>query len=250
MLVSRLPKSTLVQNTKEIEIKCIACLVREKAMCACIDTVDLGKFSQKSLQKEYNEGSFIFAQGEKNNFFYVLIEGSIKIFKTFDDGRTQIIGFLLPGDFFGFNHSDNFSYSAQCSEEVKCCVFSHTDLGIYLDTHPKLSKELMNMATRELSLMQERLADMGRLSARERIINFFLGISAQRKKIGLEENPISLPMSRSDIADYLGLTVETISREITKLKSEKIINMINSRQVFLNNKDTLEIQHLNNTTSY
>jgi CRP/FNR family transcriptional regulator len=91
---------------------------------------------------------------------------------------------------------------------------------------------------------------MGRLSARERIINFFLGISAQRKKIGLEENPISLPMSRSDIADYLGLTVETISREITKLKSEKIINMINSRQVFLNNKDTLEIQHLNNTTSY
>ena len=57
-------------------------------------------------------------------------------------------------------------------------------------------------------------------------------------------------MSRSDIADYLGLTVETISREITKLKSEKIINMINNRKVFLNNKDTLEIQHLNNTTSY
>ena len=232
------------------EIKCLSCLARANSFCKCIAQDKLNDFSKISSQKKFKDGSHIFLQGEKNDYFYNLVKGNVKIFKVFDDGRVQIVGFLYPGDFFGLHSSKSFSYTAECIGEVTCCIFNHKDLDFYLDKNIELAKHLLHMTTNELTLMQDRVAVIGRLSARERIINFFLNISSQRKRIGWQDNPIVLPMTRNEMADYLGLTVETVSREITKLKSEQIIKMIDSKQVFLNNKPLLESELSNNSTAY
>jgi len=227
-------------------IKCLTCSAKAHSFCKCIVQDKLSDFSKISSQKKFKDGSYIFLQGEKNNYFYNLVKGNVKIFKVFDDGRIQIVGFLYPGDFFGLYTSKNFSYTAECIGEVTCCIFNHKDLDAYLDKNTELTKHLLHMTTNELTLMQDRVAVIGRLRARERIINFFLNISSQRKRIGWQDNPIVLPMTRNEMADYLGLTVETVSREISKLKSEQIIKMIDGKQVFLN-KPVLESELSNNS---
>ena len=113
-------------------------------------------------------------------------------------------------------------------------------LDKYLDQNPVLAKELLNQTSFELTLAQDRVTVLGKLNAIERIARFLLNISNQRKRIGWQNNPISLAMTRLDIADYLGLTIETVSREFSKLKTSNIIKIISSKQVYLNDIKKLE----------
>ncbi len=106
----------------------------------------------------------------------------------------------------------------------------------YLD---KLTKELLHQTSHELTLAEDKIRVLGKLDATERLSRFILNLSEQRKRIGWQNNPISLPMTRQDIADYLGLTVETVSREITKLKSSNIIKIISSKQIYISDVDKL-----------
>ncbi len=113
-------------------------------------------------------------------------------------------------------------------------------LGKYLDQNPVLAKELLNQTSFELTLAQDRVTVLGKLNAVERIARFLLNVSNQRERIGWQNNPISLAMTRLDIADYLGLTIETVSREFSKLKTSNVIKVISSKQIYLNNIKKLE----------
>jgi len=156
-----------------------------------------------------------------------------------DDGRIQIIGFLYPGDFFGTYKNNKYNYSAEAIGNLQTCVFDQKILDKYMDENPVLAKELINQTSYELTLAQDRMTVMGRLNAMEKIANFLINISNQRKRIGWPSNPISLSMTRQDIADYLGLTIETVSREISKLKSSNIIKIISSKQLLINDFEKL-----------
>ena len=110
----------------------------------------------------------------------------------------------------------------------------------YLDENPVVAKELLHQTSFELTLAQDRITVLGKLNAGERLARFLLNISEQRKRIGWQNNPISLPMTRQDIADYLGLTIETVSREFSNLKSSNIIKFISSKQLYLKDTNLLE----------
>jgi CRP/FNR family transcriptional regulator len=103
-----------------------------------------------------------------------------------------------------------------------------------------LAKELLHQTSFELTLAQDRITVLGKLNAGERIATFLLNISEQRKRIGWQNNPISLPMTRQDIADYLGLTIETVSREFSNLKSSNIVKFMTSKQIYLTNPEALQ----------
>ena len=102
-----------------------------------------------------------------------------------------------------------------------------------------LAKELLNQTSYELTLAQDRISVLGKLDATERLAKFLMNISEQRKRIGWQNNPISLPMTRQDIADYLGLTIETVSREVSKLKTSNIVKVLSSKQIYINDFDKL-----------
>ncbi len=208
--------------------RCSICKIRAYSFCRCLSEDKLQVFSKISFEKKYTNKQSIFHQNDPSTHLYNITEGNVKIYQLLDDGRIQIIGFLYPGDF------------SEAIGDLKACVFDQKMLDKYLDENPALAKELLNQTSFELTLAQDRITVLGKLNAVERIARFLLNVSNQRERIGWQNNPISLAMTRLDIADYLGLTIETVSREFSKLKTSNIIKIISSKQVYLNDIKKLE----------
>jgi CRP/FNR family transcriptional regulator len=221
--------------------RCNVCKIRSYSFCRCLKDEQLKIFSEISSERIYKNKENIFLQQETSTNLYNITQGNVKIYHLLSDGRIQIIGFLYPGDFFGSYKLGRYNYSAEAIGEVKLCVFKQEVLDKYLGKNMNLAKELLHMISHELTLAQDRIGVLGKMNANERMARFILNISNQRARIGWQDNPISLPMTRQDIADYLGLTLETVSREITKLKTSNIIKVISSKQLFINNKNGLAL---------
>ena len=234
--------SAQITNQETIKTRCNICKIRSYSFCRCLDEERLEKFSKISSEKNYTNKENIFIQNDPAKHLFNITEGNVKIYQLLDDGRIQIIGFLYPGDFFGSYKNNKYNYSAEAIGDLKTCVFDQKILEQYLDENPVLAKELLNQTSFELTVAQDRITVLGKLSAIERITTFLTNISDQRKRIGWQNNPISLPMTRQDIADYLGLTIETVSREFSNLKSSNLIKVISSKQIYLPNIDALKDQ--------
>ena len=227
-------------DNKYHRTRCSLCKIKSYSFCRCLNDDDLEIFSKVSFEKKFTDKENIFLQNDPSTHLYNITEGNVKIYQLLDDGRIQIIGFLYPGDFFGTYKNNKYNYSAEAIGNLRVCVFDQRILDKYMDQNPILAKELLNQTSYELTLAQDRMTVMGRLNAIEKIAIFFINISNQRKRIGWQSNPISLSMTRQDIADYLGLTIETVSREISKLKSSNIIKIISSKQLFINDIEKLK----------
>ena len=225
---------------EEPKSRCTICKIRAYSFCRCLNEDKLQVFSKISFEKKYTNKQSIFHQNDPSTHLYNITEGNVKIYQLLDDGRIQIIGFLYPGDFFGTYRNHKYNYSAEAIGYLKACVFEQKMLDKYLDENPALAKELLNQTSFELTLAQDRITVLGKLNAVERIARFLLNVSNQRERIGWQNNPISLAMTRLDIADYLGLTIETVSREFSKLKTSNIIKVISSKQVYLNDIEKLK----------
>ena len=222
-----------------IATRCTSCKVRPYSFCRCLKEEDLRHFAGISSEKKFSNKQVIFLQSDEGKRLYNITEGNVKIYQLLQDGRVQIIGFLYPGDFFGSYKKGKYNYSANAIGDVAVCEFKEDVLNNHMDENPELSRELLNMTTNELILAQDRVKVLGKLTATERVANFISNISKQRARIKWQDNPISLPMSRQDIADYLGLTIATVSREITNLKISSTIKMISTNQIYLNDKTKL-----------
>ena len=227
-------------NNKGYKTRCSLCKIRSYSFCRCLNDDQLEIFSKVSFEKKFTDKENIFLQNDPSTHLYNITEGNVKIYQLLDDGRIQIIGFLYPGDFFGTYKNNKYNYSAEAIGNLRVCVFDQRILDKYMDQNPILAKELLNQTSYELTLAQDRMTVMGRLNAIEKIAIFLINISNQRKRIGWQSNPISLSMARQDIADYLGLTIETVSREISKLKTSNIIKIISSKQLFINDIEKLK----------
>jgi CRP/FNR family transcriptional regulator len=227
-------------NNKDNKTRCSLCKIRSYSFCRCLNDDQLEIFSKVSFEKKFTDKENIFLQNDSSTHLYNITEGNVKIYQLLDDGRIQIIGFLYPGDFFGTYKNNKYNYSAEAIGNLRVCVFDQRVLDKYMDQNPILAKELLNQTSYELTLAQDRMTVMGRLNAIEKIAIFFINISNQRKRIGWQSNPISLSMTRQDIADYLGLTIETVSREISKLKTSNIIKIISSKQLFIKDIEKLK----------
>ena len=231
----------LVDKSDKNQTRCATCEIRSYSFCRCLKDDQLNIFSKISSEKEFKNKQTVFLQEEESKNLYNITQGNIKIYKLLRDGRIQIIGFLYPGDFFGSYKKGKYNYSAESIGDVKLCVFKQEVLDNYLEKNMNLAKELLHMTSHELTLAQDRIGVLGKLNANQRMAAFILNISKQRARIGWQDNPISLPMLRQDIADYLGLTLETVSRELTKLKTSNLIKVLSSSQIYLRDKASLSV---------
>ncbi len=229
----------LEKNLKKRSTRCAVCKIRSYSFCRCLHDDQLKVFSEISDEKEFRDKQTIFLQQGPSRHLYNITKGNIKIYKLLSDGRIQIIGFLYPGDFFGSYKRGKYNYSAEAIGNVRLCVFKQEVLDEYLEKNMNLSKELLHITSHELTLAQDRMGVLGKMNANERVAKFILNISDQRARIGWQDNPISLPMTRQDIADYLGLTLETVSREITRFKTSNLIKAMTSKQIFISDREKL-----------
>jgi CRP/FNR family nitrogen fixation transcriptional regulator len=182
----------------------------------------------------YPRNSEIFGDNESADYLYKVISGNVRTYKILSDGRRQIGGFYLPGDIFGLEFADEHTLSAEAITDAKVLVVKRSTITALAGREAMVARELFALTGRELHRVQDRILLLIK-SAQERVASFLLEMS-ERVPCA---NAIELPMSRQDIADYLGLTIETVSRTLTSLEDSAAIEVPTSRRIVLRNRPAL-----------
>jgi CRP/FNR family transcriptional regulator len=222
----RAPSSEGRGATRESAARdCRRCEIRHLAFCGALDVAHLDDIQAIMQMKTLRPGEHVINEGDDAEAVFNVVAGCVKLYKLLPDGRCQITGFLLPGDFCGIVTDGTYAYSAAAIESAEICSMSRRKLETVFARHPELERRLLAMVSHELSAAQEQMLLLGRKTAIERVAAFLLNLSSRSARIGWPEDPVHLPMTRADIADYLGLTIETVSRTITALKKDGLIQL-------------------------
>lgn len=169
----------------------------------------------------------VFGEGEPAHQVHKVVRGAVRGFRVLADGRRQICDFYLPGDIFGIERGADHRITAEALADTVLLVARRSALGD--DTNTLAARHLWSLAMERLDRSQDHAMTLGRRSARERVANFLVDMA---DRLGAGEI-LELPMSRQDIADYLGLTIETVSRTLTELQVSGLIKLAGPRSVHL-----------------
>ena len=202
---------------------CAACAIREMSVCSVLSAQELNRLCSIISTTKLPAGSTVISEGEPADDLFNVVRGSVKLFKLLPNGRRQITGFLFAGDFLGIALNDIYAYNAEAIEPIQLCRFPRRKLEALLGEMPKLERKLLGTTAHELAAAQDQMVLLGRKTAKERVASFFVSLLERAAKRGQSGAEIDIPMSRADIADYLGLTTETVSRTITSLRRLKLI---------------------------
>jgi len=200
---------------------CAGCTVRDTAVCGVLGSDDLADFKACGGHQSLGPGQPLFHEGDPAREVYNVTGGALKLVKLLADGRRQIMGFVLPGDFLGISLGGAHAFSAEALEPTQMCRFSRARFADFADSHSTLEREVYRLAAHELAAAQAQMLLLGRKSALERVVSFLLDLAERQK----QRRFVDLPMSRTDIADYLGLTKETVSRVLAQLKSRRLVRL-------------------------
>ncbi len=188
----------------------------------------------------YARGKTIIEEGNPAEYVYKVVTGALRKIRLLADGRRHINSFLMPGDFFGFAEGHDYSHTVEAVADVTLVRYARRGFDAVLENDPRASRHFLGLVSRTLSATQDHLLLLGRKSALERMATFLLALSDRR---GADRNSgaeLDLPMNRSDVADYLGLTIETVSRLITRLRSLRVIDTPDAHRIVILKRDALE----------
>jgi CRP/FNR family transcriptional regulator, anaerobic regulatory protein len=204
---------------------CIHCDARQASVCNAIPEADIARLSAVAVAMDAKPHTTFIDEGEPASHFFNITRGTAKLFKLLPDGRRQITGFVGVGHFLGLAVSDTYAFSAEAIDHVRFCRFSRSKLRELLDDFPAMEKRLLEVASNELVAAQEQMLLLGRKTARERLASFLVLQSRPGLACQQALSRFALPMTRGDIADYLGLTIETVSRTLTKFRDDGLIEI-------------------------
>lgn len=220
---------------------CQGCEVRDRAVCGVLDCASLARFKSLGWTLKLAPGQALFHEGDPATRVFTLTTGTLKLYKLLADGRRQVTGFLHPGDFLGISVDDEHAFTAEAVENSQLCWFPSARFDEFVEDEALMERELYRLAAHELAAAQQQFVLLGRKTAKERIASFLLSIGEKARTAGGDATgPIRLPMSRSDIADYLGLTKETVSRVISALKRDRVIRLEELNSIQILDRDRLE----------
>jgi CRP/FNR family transcriptional regulator, anaerobic regulatory protein len=188
-----------------------------------------------SLQRKA-PGETLFSEGDEATSVYEIQRGVVRLYKVLPDGRRQITGFLSTGHLLGLAPNGRCVYSAEAVTEVTLCRYQRRAFERLIDEVPGFAKRLLSAASDELRAAQDQMLLLGRKTATEKLASFLLMISEQQGG----GDAVDVPMARNDIADHLGLTIETVSRTFTKLRQDGLIALISPARIEIHDRDQLE----------
>src|SRR5262245_10419009 len=193
-----------------------------------------GNIELMGAPMSFSRNEEIYGEGEPADYLYKVVSGTVRTYKVLADGRRQIGAFYLPGDIFGLETGDEHTFSAEAITESKVLVVKRSALVALAERDNDVARQLWTLTGQELHRVQDHILLLIK-TAQERVVGFLLEM-AERRSNG---NAVDLPMSRQDIADYLGLTIETVSRTITNLENAAAIEVPTSRRIVLRNRSAL-----------
>jgi CRP/FNR family transcriptional regulator, anaerobic regulatory protein len=198
---------------------------------SAVDPLELRELQKLATQVYFRPGRTIFSEGELADSVFGLSQGVVRLYKLLPDGR-RVLVFALPGDFLGMPLAARHSFSADAIGEVALCRFSREELTKFIQSSPNMMRLLIDFATRELGMAQDQLLLLGNGSAEEKVAIFLVGWRNRLTRLSVFSETVPLPMRRQDIADFLGLKLETVSRTLAKLEQKNVIRVI-PKGVFL-----------------
>ena len=224
---------------------CDQCLVRNRAICSALDKDEIGALNTIGRRRTLAAGESLIWEGEESVLVANVIEGVLKLATGMEDGREQIVGVVYPSDFIGRPFGGATSHGVTALTEARVCIFSRRDFDAFASSHPALEHKLLQRTLQELDRTRRWMLLLGRKSASEKVASFLLDLTERlapaTSDISAEAGTmrLTLPFSRQQIADVLGLTIETVSRQFTRLKNDGIVDLPSRREVVILDKGAL-----------
>jgi CRP/FNR family transcriptional regulator len=221
--------------SKLAPIPCDSCAVRSRGLCAALSGGEIQALNSIATRKTLEDGEFFVIEGDPAISFANVISGVAKLTHTLDDGREQIVGLLFPSDFIGqvISGSHNtFSCTVQAAGRVQLCVYPASRFSQLVERFPKLEHTMLEKTQKELDTVRGWMTMLGRKTATERVATFLHHLAMRTAEASCSAGDgFDMPFTRADIADFTGLTYETVSRQITRLRKDGIIQMETPRRV-------------------
>lgn len=231
------------RQTKDIglDAPCSACAIRHAAVHSGVENDELSRLVAISTKVHLARKQTLFAEGEPAQSLYSILHGAIMVYKLIADGRRQITGFLFPGDILGLASEGRYARSAEALMETSLYSYPWGWVEEFVQRYPAMEHRLAEVTRQELVEAQEQMLLLGRKTARERVASFLLKMERHSKDRGVINGEIFIPMSRHVIADYLGLTTETVSRILSDLKREDLISSTGERSIQISDAAAMEV---------
>ena len=220
-------------------IDCQNCKARSSQLCSVFNDDNIADLFSLAHSVKVGKGSYLLHEEDSTKYVYNLSSGVSAVERLASDGRRQIIAFVYPGDFIGISSGPAYSFSDRALTDVTACKWHIRDIEALYVKHPELEHRVHEIATRVLAATMDQIFVLGRKNAVEKIAYFLLYIDKRQVKYDGHTDEFTLPMTPADIADYLGITVETVSRAFSLLKKKGLIELSQNWVVHLKDKDKL-----------
>ena len=220
-------------------LPCDRCVGRSLNLCKPLDGARLQVMLALGGIRRWKKHETVFRAGAPMGAFFKIRSGIVAVSRTLDDGRRQIVAVRAPGDCVGYlENNGKYAFQGQALTDVEACAFDRRGFDAFAAEHPDLAAAVAEALSAALKQSGQDMLVLGRLRSTERVAHFLAEIDTLYRQRAVSSGPLSLKLSRTEIADYLGLTIETVSRAIGKLKCREVIGLLGSDEVVVldNNK--------------
>lgn len=218
-------------HNSDIPVVCRSCEARHGGVCGALSADQLAELSKHSTRKRLEAGTEVVGQGEETASCANIMRGVVKLTRMMPDGRQQIVGLQFAPDFLGRPFAIESPHSAEAATDAEICTFPRHMLERLIGRSPDLEHRLHQQTLKELDEARDWMLTLGRKNAQEKVASFLHLIATHYDPDTVDGAAFDLPLSRADIADFLGLTIETVSRQFTKLRKDGVIRIENNRHV-------------------
>ena len=223
--------------------QCGDCPIRHRAVCARCESDELAVLEQIKYYRSSQAGQTIIWSGDRMAFVGSVVTGIATLTQTMEDGRRQMVGLLLPSDFVGRPGRATAAFDVTATTDVVMCCFRKKPFEDMMAATPHIAQRLLEMTLDELDAAREWMLVLGRKTAREKIASLISIIARREAALRVRARKgmlsVDLPLTREEMADYLGLTLETVSRQISALKKDGVIALEGNRHVTIPDLDRL-----------
>ena len=238
------PMSVITARGTVKPLPCLTCPAKAANICKSLDYDRQKDLFELGHPRKWEQRQFLFRAGGVSGPVFKITSGMVAVSTALADGRRQIVALYLSGDICGHSEIEGkYAYDGEAIGTVTACAFDRPRFKAFVERHPDVADAMTRVLEEKLARTRRHLTVIGQLTSTERVANFLLMLSAAYSEHGFQVRPLSMPMKRSDVSDYLGLRIETVSRAFTKLRKQRLVDLDDDRIVIL---DPVRLSHLGN----
>lgn len=222
---------------------CASCLVRGRAICASLDAAELAELGRMGRRQSVKSGHTLIWEGDDAPLVANVLKGVLKLVVAASDGREQIVGIVFASDFIGRPFGKESPYRVTAMTDAEVCIYNRNDFDAFAGKHPHLQQKLLRRTLDELDRARYWMMLLGRKSAAEKVASFLLEMSDRlsgHAGPARQDDGFELPFGRQQIADILGLTIETTCRQLTRMRADGLLDLPSRREVVIHDRRGVE----------